>query len=279
MAPRPDSPRSSGKIPRPLLSIVIPTRDRLPLLEAAIGSAFAQDSEDFELVVVDNGSVDGTWDYLTSITDPRLRIANNGNPSGSTYTHNRSILMSRGRFVSVLHDDDFVAPHLVSTIGAASRAHPQAELFCFSTCLTDEQGENPVVWWEPEREALLPPPEALLLFAAEWTISSAQVVFARTVFQRYGVMDETLPIGSDAELILRWMASCTTLLIPEVLTRKRRWAGSTSSAVESTAEFAATMRGLVDRVSRAADESGVLSEEQRAELGSSLRSSFIRTGR
>jgi hypothetical protein len=85
-------------------------------------------------------------------------------------------------------------------------------------------------------------------------------------------MDETYPIGSDAEMILRWMLTSTTLVLPDVLAKRRHWEGSTSSAVESTLAMSESMRALVSSISERARP--LLGEVQFRELESRLHTSF-----
>jgi hypothetical protein len=169
--------------------------------------------------------------------------------------------------VFILQDDDLAEPGLVSAL--AAEAGP--ELICFATCLIDADGGNPEMYWQSERR-LLEPPAALLEFAASWPLSSTQLLFQRAVFDRLGGMDETYPIGSDAEMIMRWLLTCTALVIPDVLARRRHWEGSASAAVESTLAMSDTMRALVSSISQLARHR--LSSEQLRTLEDSLHASF-----
>jgi hypothetical protein len=248
-----------------LLSIVVPTYNRVGLLRQTVASALAQDSDDFELVIVDDASNDGTWEYLRGLSG--VRAYRNPTRLGLAANWNRAISLSRGQYVFILQDDDLAEPGLVSTL--AAEAGP--ELICFAYCLIDADGGNPEMYWQSERR-LLEPPAGLLEYAASVPFTSTQLLFQRAVFDRLGGMDETFPIGSDAEMILRWLLSCTALVIPDVLARKRRWEGSTSAAVQSTLAMSDTMRALVSSISSQARHR--LSSEQLRALEDSLHASF-----
>ena len=250
---------------RVLLSIVVPTYNRVGMLHQTVASVLAQDSDDFELVIVDDASEDGTWEYLRGLSG--VRAYRNPTRLGLAANWNRAISLSRGHYVFILQDDDLAEPGLVSTL--AAEAGP--ELICFATCLIDADGGNPEMYWQSERR-LLEPPAALLEFAASVPFSSTQLLFQRAVFDRLGGMDETYPIGSDAEMIMRWLLTCTTLVIPDVLARRRHWEGSTSAAVESTLAMSDTMRALVSSISSLARHR--LSSEQLRTLEDSLHASF-----
>jgi glycosyltransferase involved in cell wall biosynthesis len=225
-----------------LLSIVIPTHNRVGLLRQTVASALAQDSDDFELVIVDDASEDGTWEYLSGLD--RVRAFRNPTRLGLAANWNRAISLSRGQYVFLLQDDDLAEPSLVSTL--AAEAGP--ELICFASCHINGDGGNPQMYWQSERR-LVEPPALVLEFAANVPFSATQLIFRRAVFDRLGGMDETYPIGSDAEMILRWLLSCTALVIPDVLARRRIWEGSTSAAVQPTLDMSDTMRALVSSIS------------------------------
>lgn len=101
----------------PRVSICLPTRNRLVLLKRAIGSVMAQSIGDFELLVVDDGSSDGTWEYLESLggVEPRLRPIRHNSPKGACATRNAAILAASAEYITGIDDDDYWYPeHLAS---------------------------------------------------------------------------------------------------------------------------------------------------------------------
>lgn len=101
--------------PSPDWSVVIPTFDRLPALKEVLGALDGQEGPPFEVVVVDDGSADGTASWL----DERVRNANGGRPelrvlhqenSGPAVARNRGVAAARGRWVAFLGDDTVPAP-------------------------------------------------------------------------------------------------------------------------------------------------------------------------
>jgi glycosyltransferase involved in cell wall biosynthesis len=248
-----------------LLSIVVPTYNRVGMLQQAIASVFAQDCDDFELVIVDDASEDGTWDYLRDLGG--VRAYRNPTRLGLAANWNRAISLSRGEYVLVLQDDDLAEPNLVSTLAT----HSGPELICFAMCLIDADGRNPEMYWQPERR-FVEPPYALLEYASGPAFSSTQLLFRRAVFDRLGGMDETFPIGSDAEMIMRWLIYCPILMLPDVLALRRRWEGSVSAAIQGTLAMSDTMRALVTTISSRARHT--LSGEQLRQLEDSMHAQF-----
>jgi glycosyltransferase involved in cell wall biosynthesis len=263
--------------PRPVrFSVIIPTFNRVGFLQQALASALKQtDFDDFEVLVADDCSEDETWTYLQSIECPRLRILRNDRRLGMGPNWKKAIESSNGRFIYVLQDDDTVLPQLLSVSSSLFHRYKGAELLCFATCLIDEAGENAEMYWRPEREAVLPAPEALLHFASHWTVSSSQVIFSRDVYDRHDGFDTTAPILSDADAILRWMIDADTVLYPDPLALRRRWQGSVTAQTRDSPAMAATMKLLVKNVLQHAARSKMLTASQLSTLKSSLEMTFI----
>jgi glycosyltransferase involved in cell wall biosynthesis len=95
--------------PFPLVSVYIPTYNRRNLLERAVDSVLSQTYRNIELIVVDDGSSDGTLDYLEKMVgeDSRLRFFQNDRNSGASFSRNRAIFLAEGEFITGLDDDDY----------------------------------------------------------------------------------------------------------------------------------------------------------------------------
>ena len=107
---------------RPKFSIVIPTIGRLDLIKRALYSALRQQDhfDDYEVVVLDNCSEDGTWEYLQSMkNNPRLKVFRNSQRLSQARNWNKAVRLSRGEFVYMLQDDNVVLPEMLATISNA----------------------------------------------------------------------------------------------------------------------------------------------------------------
>lgn len=93
-----------------IVSIIIPTAGRLPLLRRCVDSVFSHTSTPFEIIVVDNGSTDGTRDYLEkeSIKRPAIRFTRNSINLGFQKAVNMGVAMARGKYVLLFNDDAWV---------------------------------------------------------------------------------------------------------------------------------------------------------------------------
>ncbi|MDK3256763.1 glycosyltransferase family 2 protein [Blastococcus capsensis] len=118
----PDS-TSSGTDAVPSVSVVIPTKNRRMLLRTSLAGVLAQRDVDLEVVVVDDGSTDGTADALTAMGDPRVRVLRHPASQGVVAARNRGLAASTGDWVAFCDDDDLWAPDkLVQQLAAAARS-------------------------------------------------------------------------------------------------------------------------------------------------------------
>lgn len=94
---------------RPIVSVVIATRNRGHLISDSIYSVLSQTVQDFEIVVVIDGSADCTEDVLRSIDDDRIRMFSQ-EQRGIAAARNRGVDESKGYYIAVLDDDDLMPP-------------------------------------------------------------------------------------------------------------------------------------------------------------------------
>lgn len=92
------------------VTVAIPTYNRKELLRATIESVLQQEDVNFELIVCDNASTDGTPEVVESIGDSRLRVIRSPTNVGLIANFNRALASGTAPFVTVLHDDDLLRP-------------------------------------------------------------------------------------------------------------------------------------------------------------------------
>src|SRR5689334_25349516 len=94
----------------PDISVVLPTHNRMSLLPRAIASVLAQSDVDFELIVVDDASSDGTAPYLATLADPRVRVTTAQTNLGPSGARNRGLEAVRAPVVAFVDSDDTYRP-------------------------------------------------------------------------------------------------------------------------------------------------------------------------
>jgi len=106
----------------PKISVVLPTYGRRRVLPRTIASVLAQDEQDFELIVVDDCSIDDTRLYLASLTDPRIRAVRPPHNVGTAGARNLGLEAARADVVALLDDDDiYLAQRLSAPLAVFAR--------------------------------------------------------------------------------------------------------------------------------------------------------------
>jgi glycosyltransferase involved in cell wall biosynthesis len=101
-----------------LVSVYMPTKDRLDLLKIAIESVLSQTHRPVELIVVNDGSTDGTRAYLDALSAANdcVRAIHHDKPLGAPRSRNEAIYAARGEWVTGLDDDDAFEPHRIEAL-------------------------------------------------------------------------------------------------------------------------------------------------------------------
>lgn len=125
----------------PRVSVVIASFNHRPYIRQCLTSVFDQDWQDFEIVMTDDGSSDGTVDAAREYADPRLSIQAFERNHGACVAANHSIRRARGEFIAILNSDDWIFPDKLAKQVAYLDAHPEIGAVFGYPVLVDEQGK------------------------------------------------------------------------------------------------------------------------------------------
>jgi glycosyltransferase involved in cell wall biosynthesis/GR25 family glycosyltransferase involved in LPS biosynthesis len=135
----------------PQFSIYIPAFNVSRYIRDCVDSALAQTHADLEVVIVDDGSTDGTSDLLQSYRgNPRVRIIRQSN-GGIGSASNRALRACRGEYVVQLDSDDLLRPHALEAVAAHLARHPEIECLYTRYTLIDDKGRIVGPGWSPQR--------------------------------------------------------------------------------------------------------------------------------
>ena len=112
----------------PSVKVVLPVVNRALVVARAVESVFGQSFADFELLVVDDGSTEGTGELLARIGAPRLRVRTLPSNGGACTAHNKGIEAARGEIVCLLDSDDVYLPSKLEHVVARFAASPELDL-------------------------------------------------------------------------------------------------------------------------------------------------------
>jgi GT2 family glycosyltransferase len=108
----------------PLVSITITTFNGVEYVESAVASALAQTYEPLEVVIVDDGSTDGTYERLLAFDDDRIRLSQNARDLGQAGNRNQALSLARGQLIKFLDHDDLLEPDCVARMAALFAQDP-----------------------------------------------------------------------------------------------------------------------------------------------------------
>lgn len=125
---------------QPSVSVLIPAFNAGKFLKIAVASILKQTFVDFELIVIDDGSTDGSFDELPDIEDARIRIVRNSCNLGIVASRNIAIRLARAPLIACLDADDVAMPRRLELQVEKFRLNPDLVLLGSAAVLIDEQG-------------------------------------------------------------------------------------------------------------------------------------------
>jgi len=122
-------------------SVVIPLYNHSDTIQRCVDSVLGQGFEDFELIVVDDGSTDGGGDLVSGMQDSRVHLVMQEN-GGVSSARNRGIAEARGTIVAFLDADDEWNPDYLETIFGLADRYPDCEVYATSYVTIDAEGNE-----------------------------------------------------------------------------------------------------------------------------------------
>jgi glycosyltransferase involved in cell wall biosynthesis len=198
----------------PAVSVIIPTHNRAAMVREAIESVLAQSYADRELIVVDDGSTDGTRAAVAAFL-PQLTYIYQEH-QGVSAARNRGAAMARGEYLAFLDSDDLWLAHKLTRQMRFMESHPEAIV-----CYTDEIWIRKGMRVNPMKKHRKYSGMIFAYCLPLCIISPSSVLFLRRLFEEADGFDETLAVCEDYDLWLRIAARHPVYLVNEPLIVKR----------------------------------------------------------
>lgn len=202
MKPKPSSPS-------PLISVCIATYNRKELLAQTLWHIQKQTLSDFEVIVCDDASTDGTYEFLQSLRWPNLHVLRNESNRNHCGTYTRLFSEARGKYIGMQHDHDLYEPKFLESMVALMERHPTAGFACSAYHVFDGSRLilNPSIVESdlfPESE-LVAGSSILKILASQPStpIAAMGTVFRRSVVEAVGGYRPDWYIASDEDLYSR----------------------------------------------------------------------------
>jgi glycosyltransferase involved in cell wall biosynthesis len=196
-----------------LVSVVVPARDAAAFLSTAIDSVLAQTYADLELLVVDDGSTDGTADVVRGYSDDRVRLLS-GAGEGPGAARNIALEAGRGEYVAFLDADDYWLPakleRQVRVLEADGSVAAVGTFMRYEALTTGRQVGVTGTAVGPEEQRRLQAGHNL-----PFPLSS--LVTRKVLLEEVGGLDEGLAVAGDLDLMARLARSGTFVSVEEVL--------------------------------------------------------------
>lgn len=123
------------------VTVAVPVYNGMPHIATAVESVLNQTYDHLELVVIDDGSTDGTGDYLRTLDDPRITLSPNPENLGIEGAWNRALDQSEhSPYWKLLCADDLLYPHCIATEVAALDAYPEVAMTASRRTMVDDEG-------------------------------------------------------------------------------------------------------------------------------------------
>jgi glycosyltransferase involved in cell wall biosynthesis len=210
----------------PRISIIVPSYNHARFVDQCVASVLAQSFEDWEMIVVDDGSADDSVERFRAHQDPRIKVYQNEKNLGTYGTQNRAVSLANSDLIAVLNSDDFWHPAKLERQWEAMERCPDAP-FCFTLgWKTDEGGipdttfDNHGDWPTNERAELMP------FLLEQNNLLASSVIFRKP----YAAFDESLRYSGDWIAAFEAAYAMHPVCVPERLTYWRQH-GTNSSQV------------------------------------------------
>jgi glycosyltransferase involved in cell wall biosynthesis len=209
----------------PTVSVVIPTRDRARYIGQAIESVFAQIYSDYEIIVVDDGSVDNTNEILSPyIKNSGVRYERQ-DPLGVSAARNHGARLARGRFIAFLDSDDLFLPSKLEKQMALFARDPELGFVHCSFSKFDDRGSDLGARDTSRHHGSIYPQ-----ILHEWSVLMAMpcMLVRKDVFENVGGFDEQMSWAEDMDLWRRIAKNYRVGTVPETLVKVRVHSSSTT---------------------------------------------------
>lgn len=114
---------------KPLFSIVTVSYNTAGFLRDTIDSVAAQTCKDYEHIIIDDNSTDGTWALIAGINSDRVRVIRNSKNLGEYKNRNKGIELANGRYIIFIDGDDIIYPHALATYAWYTERFPDCAMY------------------------------------------------------------------------------------------------------------------------------------------------------
>jgi glycosyltransferase involved in cell wall biosynthesis len=215
----------------PRLTVCLPTFNKALYLPTAVESVLAQDFRDYELLIVDDASTDGTAEAVQRFRDSRIRFLRNPQNLGLVENWNRCLNLAQGDYVMVFHDDDVMLPGLLRREVEVLDANPKVVLVHAAAQAIDESGAvlcvaAPHAW--PQLSSGL---EFVTYYWTQGYVVMPSAMFRKSLALKLGAFNPNLRLCGDADMWQRLAFEGQVAFLDDLLISNRIHALQTTQRI------------------------------------------------
>ena len=221
-----EAPVHQGKVP--VASVVIPTYNRKTYIRETLDSVLEQNFPDFEVIVVDDGSTDGTHEVIQPYLD-RIRYIRQQN-RGAAAARNIGVRNARGAYIAFMDSDDLSVPEHLQILYDFLARNPEYAMVIGNGAYLEGRFHNRSTVIAARRAAQLAQRGVTLRDVFDGRVVRLQGVMARkSVLEEIGLLDEWFRISYDLDLTLRIVKSHRVGFVNQVVYLYRKHGGNISA--------------------------------------------------
>ena len=202
----------------PFFSVIIPLFNKEKHIEKTIRSVLEQGFENFELIIVNDGSTDKSLERANAISDPRIKLYDRRN-SGASAARNFGVEKAKSQHIALLDADDIWQSNHLEEHNKSIEKFPDAALYCnaYSLKLTDNF-EHKATYVLPKQDEICLVPDYFEASMIHPIAMTNTVVFKKRDFMEIGGFDPKILSGQDLDLWIRFGLQKQIVFNPTVTT-------------------------------------------------------------
>lgn len=186
----------------------MPAYNGLPLVKASVETLLLQTMPDWECIIVNDGSTDGTKEYLDSLTDPRFVIWHFDKNKGRPEARQKTLELAKGEFIAMLDAEDLYHPEKLELQLKAFEQHPEVDLVATQMCSFGTHTDLRTVRGRHD--------ESIQIFTGD-NVPSHATIMIRAKKAKVLKYNKALKFGQDVDFLRRYMKGIKFLTLPRPL--------------------------------------------------------------
>lgn len=203
----------------PKVSVIMPVYNGEAYLREAIESVLQQTFGDFEFIIINDGSTDGSESIILSYRDTRIVYLQNEGNKGVIYTLNRCVKEAKGELIARMDADDIAMPGRLEKQVSYMESHPEVAVLATTVQLVDAEGQ-PIANWKEDRQSVSEH-QIRSSLASNNCIAHPSVMVRKDVYEQY-LYEYDQKYSEDYDLWLRLISENKRIAkLPEPLLKHR----------------------------------------------------------